>query len=202
MAQDQSKRKNILISPDYRTSIGKKLREKRIALNFSIGDVAYMLDIPERTVISMENGTVTNIDYYVEFAKAVAYPLESLSSFNIPLVPLKKLPLERKEKVKLTFAIRECIVNSGFLNERRSVEDIRNELLRLNQIPDDKKVFNNISGVMRNLVDDASVVIAEKTKGKNMYKARLKVTLTEVPALASEKTQTYAKTTKKAKTKK
>lgn len=205
MKKEQAKRKNILISPDYRTHIGIKLRKKRITLNYSVGDIAFMMDIPERTVISMEAGEVTNIDYYVEYAKAVRYPLETLRSLNIPLEPLRPLPQERKDKIRLTQLIRERIVKGGFLKDRRSVEDIRNELIALKLIPKDTSFSKKIAGIMRNLVDDHSVTVVEKSGRKNLYTTQLAVVSDEpqeLHAIASEKPQTYSTTQKKASVKK
>jgi|GEM_PF-499746 len=205
MKKEQAKRKNILISPDYRTHIGIKLRKKRITLNYSVGDIAFMMDIPERTVISMEAGEVTNIDYYVEYAKAVRYPLETLRSLNIPLEPLRPLPQERKDKIRLTQLIRERIVKGGFLKDRRSVEDIRNELIALKLIPKDTSFSKKIAGIMRNLVDDHSVTVVEKSGRKNLYTTQLAVVSDEpqeLHAIASEKPQTYSTPQKKASVKK
>lgn len=200
MKNEQAKRKNILISPDYRTLIGLKLRKKRITLNYSVGDIAFMMDIPERTVISMEGGEVTNIDYYVEYAKAVRYPMETLRSLNIPLEPLRPLPQERKDKIRLTHLIRERIVKGGFLKERRSVEDIRNELIALKLIPKDNSYSKKIAGIMRNLVDDQSVTVVEKSGRKNLYTTQLTIIRNEeqqLHAMAGEKPQSYTTESKK-----
>lgn len=196
MKNEHAKRKNILISPDYRTLIGLRLRKKRIALNYSVGDIAFMMDIPERTVISMEGGEVTNIDYYVEYAKAVRYPMETLRSLNIPLEPLRPLPQERKDKIRLTHLIRERIVKGGFLRDRKSVEDIRKELIALKQIPKDPSFSKKIAGIMRNLVDDHSVTVVEKSGRKNLYTTLLTIVPDEEQpphAMAGEKPQSYSK---------
>ena len=161
-------RKERLNSPQYRELLGKKLMEKRIQLNYARIDISIMTTIPENTINSIEKGITINIDYYVEYGKAVKYPLQTLLDFEIPMKPKNDLPKERKEAVKLTAKVREHIVNTDFLSEGKVVADIKEELLKLNLIPEDLK-SEDISGVMRNLKDDGIVTTGEKVGRKAVY---------------------------------
>lgn len=164
-----SKRKQRLDSPNYRENIGKSLRQKRIDLDFSVSDIAYMTTITDNTVLSIEKGITTNIDYYVEYAKAVKYPLETLHDFKIELVPTRTLPPERQEKVKLTSKIRKSIIETKFLKSGKTVSEIKDELVRLKLIDEKKITSTEISGVLRNLVQDKIIKVASKEGRKNLY---------------------------------
>lgn len=161
------KRKERLISPKYRTLLGERLKEKRISLNLTRSDISLMTTIAENTINNIEKGTTTNIDYYVEYAKSVQYPLETLNDFKIKLIPINKLPKERQLTSSLTSKIREHIVNSKFLKGGKEVAEIREELLRKKLI-DESVDSTAIAGVMRNLLND-EVMKAKKSGRKNLY---------------------------------
>ncbi|WP_162304120.1 helix-turn-helix domain-containing protein [Chryseobacterium mulctrae] len=166
---NKSDKKARLVSPEYRGQIGKKLKQRRIELNFSINDIAFMTDITDNTVLSIEKGITTNIDYYVEYAKAVHYPLETLDDFKIKLVPHKALPDDRKAKANLTGKIRKCIVQSSFLNTGKTVAEIKAELINFKLIDATQVSSTEIAGVMRNFVIDGIVKIENKVGRKNIY---------------------------------
>ncbi len=166
---DKSNKKARLVSPEYRGKIGKKLKQKRIELDLSINDIAFMTDMTDNTVISIEKGITTNIDYYVEYAKAVQYPLETLNDFKIKLVPLKALPDDRKAKANLTGKIRKWIVQSTFLDTGKTVSEIKAELVKLKLIEATKVSSTEIAGVMRNFVIDDTIKVKSKVGRKNLY---------------------------------
>lgn len=169
---DKSNKKARLVSPEYRGKIGKKLKQKRVELDLSINDIAFMTDMTDmtdNTVVSIEKGITTNIDYYVEYAKAVQYPLETLDDFNIKLVPLKSLPDDRKAKANLTGKIRKWIVQSSFLATGKTVSEIKEELVKLKLIEATKVSSTEIAGVMRNFVIDDTIKVESKVGRKNLY---------------------------------
>lgn len=161
-------RKERLVSPQYRELLGKKLMEKRIQLNYARKDISIMTTIPENTINSIEKGITINIDYYVEYGKAVKYPLETLKDFNIMLKPINKLPKERLEAVNLTAKIREYIVKSNFLKTGKVIAEIKDELLRLKLISGET-TSQAIAGVMRNLKEDGLVRTGDKVGRKEVY---------------------------------
>lgn len=204
MSTDPIKRQNILISDEYRTLTGKKLKQKRINSDFTIKDIGLMLNIPVRTVIGMENGTVTNIDYYVEFAKAVGYALESLTDLGIPLTPINALPEDRSDNIKLTKLVRKKIVNSNFLKTPRTLAEIVAQLVSSdNTLTNDKNLSKKLSGIMRNLTEDHTVDIASKLGRRNLYQLplgnELKEDVEPFISMASEFTQKYEKRSVKSK---
>ena len=151
----------------YRIKIGTKLKQKRLDNCFAIRDIIDMTGISKSTILKIEKGEAKNIDNYVEYAKAVQYPLETLEDLNIKLVPLKELSDERKDATRLTSKIRKYIINTIFLTDGKSISDIRTELIRINQIEKNVKSVN-IAGVMRNLADD-NIIKKEKLGQKNLY---------------------------------
>jgi len=142
--------------------------EKRIQLNYARIDISLMTTIPENTINSIEKGITINIDYYVEYGKAVKYPLQTLLDFKIPLKSKRDLPQERREAVKLTSKIRQHIITTNFLSDGKTVAEIKNELVRLKSVPKETK-SQAIAGIMRNLKDDDIVAIGYKTGRKIVY---------------------------------
>lgn len=159
---------NINESSYYRENLGTKLKYYRLKKHFSIDDIAYMTGVSRSSVIKVEAGKAKDIDSYINYGKAVEYPLETLTDFNIPLKPINELPEDRLKSLNLTAKVREHIVNNDFLSKGKVVAEIKEELLRLNLIPEELKSVD-VGGVMRNLKDDGIVTIGEKVGRKIVY---------------------------------
>lgn len=163
------KRKDRLVSREFRDILGARLRTERMKLNYSISDVAYMTTIPVNTINTIEKGNATNIDYYIEYAKAVKFDLGKLSDFGIKLIPQVELPADRTEATKLTSKIREHIIEGSFLQNGKTVDQIRDELAKLKQIDINVVTSTSVAGVMRNLLSDYIVKVGDKDGRKNVY---------------------------------
>lgn len=166
---DRKKRTGRLKSPKYRKAIGGKLRELRQEKGYSLSDLKDMTTISAKTILEMEKGLTINIDYYVEYAKAVEYDFDSLTATGIKLKPLKELPKEKQERVFLTKKIREHVIKSGFLKSGKTTEDVRTYLINKNIIDAKLVTPTDIAGVMRNLVLDETIEVVSKSSGKNTY---------------------------------
>ncbi|PRZ22841.1 helix-turn-helix domain-containing protein [Flavobacterium granuli] len=151
----------------YRINLGMKLKKNRLMKGFSISDIGEMTSISKSSIIKIEKGEAKDIDNYVEYAKAVEYPFETLIDFKIKLEPLNELSALRKQATKLTAKIRKNIVNTSFLGAGKTTAEIREELIRINEITNTVK-STEIAGVMRNLVED-SILRKEKRGSKNLY---------------------------------
>lgn len=149
----------------YRQKTGSILKKKRLNKGYTIADIVTMTGVSRSSIINIENGSVTNIDFIIEYAKAVKYPLETLKDFGIKLEPLHVLDLTNK--TNLTSKIRKYIIDSDFLKKGNEVAEIREELLRKKLI-DESVGSTAIAGVMRNLLND-EVVKAKKSGRKNLY---------------------------------
>lgn len=155
--------------PAYRIYIGKELRKYRIESGYTFENIKEMTGISIKSIRSMENGTLTNIDYYIVYAKAVKYPLVTLKQVGIEFGPLYKLSEESLKAVKLTNSIRIKILNTGFLKVERLASDIWDELLKLKLISEETTTTSDISRVMRNLIDDGLVKVSRIVKNKHYY---------------------------------
>ncbi|MDM8176593.1 hypothetical protein QT327_19980 [Olivibacter sp. 47] len=163
------KRSSRLKSPEYRKAVGKKLREKRQDKGYSLSDIKDMTTIAPKTTLEMEKGLTTNIDYYVEYAKAVGYDLAPLTTTGIELIPLRELPPKKQERAFLTRKVRQHIIQSGFLSEGKTAQQIRTHLISINVIDGEKITTTDVSGVMRNFVLDETLEVVLKSAGKNIY---------------------------------
>lgn len=156
-------------SPEYRTFIGKNLKEQRIKEGYTLSDISEMTEIPINTLLGLEKGVVTNIDYYVEYAKAVKYQLSTLKEAKIDLLPAKELPVDKLMRIQLTKLVRLNIIGSGFLATAHSSQEIIEELERLEKIPKNSVSTSELAGVMRNLVSEKIVEVEKKSGNKNSY---------------------------------
>jgi len=174
MAESKIKRASRLKSDNYRIYLGRKLKEKRQSLGYSLSDINDMTNIPANTILSLEKGLTTNIDYYVEYAKAVQYNFELLSVVGIELVPLKELSEEKQSRTFLTLKIKRYILDSDFLIEGKSSEEIIKRLIDLKQLIDRQVTPTEVTGVMRNFVADETVL--QSKKGKiNVYTLKVNI---------------------------
>lgn len=164
MADDKIKRASRLKSDDYRIYLGKKLKEKRQSLGYSLSDVFDMTNIPANTILSIEKGLTINIDYYVEYAKAVEYNFELLTDAGIELVPLNQLSEEKQSRTFITLKIKRYILDSDFLIDGKSSEEIIRRLIELKQLTDKQVTPTELTGVMRNFVADETVLQSKNGK--------------------------------------
>ncbi|MHA6728390.1 hypothetical protein ACX3PU_10055 [Chryseobacterium sp. A301] len=164
-------RNSRLVSPEFRIKLGRKLKAERLKLRYSLSDLELMTTATLNTIHSIENGKTTNIDYYVEYAKAVGYDFGNFKEFGIELIPKVSLPAEEegRNKIQLTAKIRSLIIQGGFLRSGKTVAEIKEELVKLEQISDSKDISKYISGVMRNLLKENVVQIKDKEGHKNIY---------------------------------
>lgn len=166
---EEDKKAERIKSPEYRIFIGKNLKEQRINEGYTLNDIREMSGIPLNTLVGLEKGEVTNIDYYVEYAKAVKYPLATLRQAKIKMQPLKKLSKESLQRINLTKEVRDNIIKKGFLSKGKSSQQIIDELERLKVVPKDSVATTDIAGIMRNMIADDTVKVDSKAGNKNTY---------------------------------
>lgn len=164
---NKTTRKKRLDSPEFRTILGRNLRLERIKQGYSLADISQMTTIIVATIRTIEKGEATNIDYYIEYAKAVKYDFGPISTLGVELTP--KQPLLRKEVTNLTAKIRAHIIMTEFLTEGKTVGQIQKELERLGMINPPDVSATEIAGVMRNLKIKNVVQVIGKDGRKNVY---------------------------------
>lgn len=165
----KSPRNNRLVSREFRENLGRQLKAERLKHNYTLGDVAIMTTATINTIHLIEKGETTNIDYYVEYAKAVGYDFGKFKEFGIELVPKVPLPEEHRKRINLTSKIKSFIIQGQFLGPGKTVSEIKKQLVNLKQINSSEVSSADIAGVMRNLLKDNIVQIQEKNGHKNIY---------------------------------
>lgn len=169
MITEKESRKKRISSPEFRTFVGKGLKHKRDELEYSLLNVNYITSIPVKTLISIEKGEAINIDYYVEYAKALEFDFGSLRDAGIDLKPQRKLPKEDKERINLTKKIRHHIISKNFLGQGKTVDHIIQELIEQGAITKDDVTSIEVAGVMQNFIKDKTVMVVAKNGNKNIY---------------------------------
>ncbi len=166
---DINTRTKRISSPEFRTFIGKALKEKRDLLGYTLDDVYTLTRIPVKTIISIEKGEAINIDYYVEYAKAVLYDFGPLSTSGIEVKPQRELSKADKKRTKLTSKIRLHIIYKDFLGNGKTVDEILNELVKQEAVSNDDVTSIEIAGIMQNFIKDKTIRVLAKTGNKNIY---------------------------------
>jgi len=155
--------------PEQRIALGIALKTRRIALDFSQGDVEDMAGIPKSTIVKIEKGIVTNIDYYIEYAKTVRLPLPDLFNIKIELKPRFELSDKKKTRVFLSKKIRVLLEEENFFSKKTTVKDIINRLVEKKELTATPKLSAEISGVLSNWVEDEIILVVEKEGRNNVY---------------------------------
>lgn len=165
-----SYKKSRLVSPDYRIRLGEELKLVRDSLYYTKSMVAEMLGVSVITIGNIEKGVTINIDYYVEYAKAVGYPLGTLTEYNIEMKPLYPLPQDISGDINFTKVVYLNILESGFLDEKKTLEEIRTQLYLTN--PDLKLLIDkaNISSILGHLKREKLIKFIPGTDGEAAVK--------------------------------
>lgn len=165
-----SSKKSRLVSPDYRVRLGAELKLVRDSLYYTKSMVAEMLGVSVITIGNIEKGVTINIDYYVEYAKSVGYPLGTLTEYNIEMKPLYPLSQDITGDINFTKVIHINILESGFLDEKRTLEEIRTQLYITN--PDLKLLIDkaNISSILGHLKKEKLIKFIPGTDGERGMK--------------------------------
>lgn len=150
----------------YIKKIGVILKSKREARGYTIANLMYMTGLSKSSIINIEKGDAKVFSSYIEYAKAVGYPLATLTDLNIPLVPKNPLTEEMLRGMQITGHIRN-LVKKGYFKEPRKSGEVRAILLKENLI-DKGMTSSRVSSLLRNLVDDGTIE-AKKKGNVNLY---------------------------------
>lgn len=158
--------KNISFMP-YKLEIGQKLKKKREELGYTQGDIVYMTKISKSSIIKVENGKTTNMDFYFLYAVTVELSIQSLLDVKIDLAPKRKLTETRSKAIKLTMKIKN-LISENFFNTPKTVADIKEELLE-KELIDISLKSGEISNVLRNIEKEKGIEVIRDGK-INRYK--------------------------------
>lgn len=171
MARNKKIRKDKLVSSDYRVALGEELRNRRQLLCYTSKDISFITDLPPKTIYDIENGITKDIDYYVEYGKAVNYPLATLEDFNIPLTPLRELEESRMKQILLDRVLYNEVVTTEFLGNEKSIAEIRDFILLKKVVTIEELEKINLSNKMKALVEKELVEV-RKEGNRNFYKIK------------------------------
>ncbi|MFG0591023.1 helix-turn-helix domain-containing protein [Myroides odoratimimus] len=159
--------KNISFMP-YKLEIGQKLKKKREELGYTQGDIVYMTKISKSSILKVENGKTTNMDFYFLYAVTVELSIQSLLDVKIDLAPKRKLTETRSKAIKLTMKIKN-LISENFFNTPKTVADIKKELLE-KELIDISLKSGEISNVLRNIEKEKGIEVIRDGK-INRYKS-------------------------------
>lgn len=151
----------------HKLEIGQKLKKKREELGYTQGDIVYMTKISKSSIIKIENGKTTNMDFYFLYAVTVELSLQSLLDVKIDLAPKRKLTETRSKAIKLTMKIKN-LISENFFNTPKTVADIKEELLE-KELIDISLKSGEISNVLRNIEKEKGIKVIRDGK-INKYK--------------------------------
>jgi transcriptional regulator with XRE-family HTH domain len=162
-----AKRAELYFNEIIKNELGPLLKANRLNEGFSLGDVAEMTGFPKSTIIKLEKGISSNISYYLAYGQAVKFSIFN-SSINLPLVPRFELPPDRKNRKFLTLKVRNLYKNN-FFKSKKSVRDVIEEIVRLNDYATSKELSSGISRVLLSFVEDDILKIVERRGRTNIY---------------------------------
>jgi len=163
-----AKRTKIYQADDVKQNIGVKLKEERLLLGYSIGDIADMTDFSKSTIINLEKGIATNIDYYIGYAKAINLKLQKLFDIPIEYKPKFELSEDKKNRIFLSKRIKKLIIEQNLFQNKIGVDDVITILIE-NDLTRSKKLSTDVSRILLNWVEDGTLVVVEKKGRKNLY---------------------------------
>jgi len=163
-----AKRTKIYQADDVKQNIGMKLKEQRLLVGYSIGDIADMTDFSKSTVINLEKGIATNIDYYIGYAKAINLKLQKLFDIPIEYKPKFELSEDKKNRIFLSKRIKKLIIEHNLFQNKIGVDDVITILIE-NDLTRSKKLSTYVSRILLNWVEDGTLVVVEKKGRKNVY---------------------------------
>ncbi|WP_428331600.1 helix-turn-helix domain-containing protein [Mucilaginibacter sp.] len=150
--------------------LGKKLKGKRLQLDYSLSDAGDLTGFSTSTIVDIENGVTSDINYYIAYAQALYFILSELFNVDITYGPRYTLSSKKEARIFLTYNIKKLYSSNNFFAEKKSVASVAEKLFEL-KIIDIINPFirTRISGVLLTLVDEKMLFIVEKKGRNNLY---------------------------------
>ncbi|AYD47396.1 helix-turn-helix domain-containing protein [Arachidicoccus soli] len=145
---------------EFTKKVGVKIRLEREASNLSIEDVAEITGFHRNVIISIENGSNTDISHIAGVAFALNLHPKILLDVEVDIKPRFQLSGTRREKSKLTPRIGK-LYNSGYFNIGRTSKEVCTEILE--KYPESIKVeTKNVSVILRRFCDNGKLQVLKK----------------------------------------
>jgi len=164
-----AKRGEIYQVKGAKPAIGTSLKAKRTEIGYSIADISDLTGFPQSTVINLENGLATNIDYYIAYAQAVNFKLNKLFEIQIEYKPRYELSENKKNRLFLSKKVRALLLEEDFFRNDTTVDDVIKRLEEKNEAKRSTKLSTDISRILLNWANDGILRIVDKTGRKNVY---------------------------------
>ncbi|QXV63733.1 helix-turn-helix transcriptional regulator [Mucilaginibacter sp. 21P] len=166
---DSKKDKKIKLSSVTKI-IGQRLKKKRISLKYSLSDVSEMIGISTATIVDMENGYTSDINYYITYALTLFYPLKELFDLELHYGPRFPLSEKKKARIYLTDTIKALFIKDNFFSQNRSVDDVAQRLIKQKTIMSiTASIRSQISRILLTLVDRELLKVSGKSGRKKLY---------------------------------
>lgn len=165
-----SKRAKIYKADGAKQIIGQKLKNRRLMLEYSLGDISDMTDFSKSTIVNIEKGIATNLDYYIGYSKAIEFKLSEL--FNIPIEykPKYELSEDKKNRIFLSKKIKSLNTKHDFFKNNVTVDDVILFFEKQNGFTRSSKLSTDISRILLNWVEDGVLQVVSKRGRTNVYR--------------------------------
>lgn len=122
-------------------ALGKKINAKRISEGLAIEDVAEMTGFAYNTIVNIENGSETNLSYFMAVCFAINVHPKVIFDIELDIKPVFPLSASRKEKSRLTPRIKD-LFDQEFFNTSRSARDVATKLMADYELDVDSKTIS------------------------------------------------------------
>jgi transcriptional regulator with XRE-family HTH domain len=134
--------------------LGSRIKELRLANEFSIEDIASMTGFARQTINAIEKGSNTDSSHLIEIAKAIGvHPME-LFNFTLELKPRYKLSPKRINSNLLTLRLNKLYSETDFFKTPKFVSDV---VAYLSGELNVKSSSTKVSVVLKRLVADGKL---------------------------------------------
>ena len=129
--------------------LGELLKKKREAKGYTQKQIVSMSGLTLSSVSRVENGTVSDIDIYIEYARSIEYAL-NIADLKITIEPNNKLTGAVLKNKSISTFIYE-LMDGDFFNTPRSVVDIKERLVQMKKIEESTPTVK-VSGALYHIV--------------------------------------------------
>ncbi|MGJ7030939.1 helix-turn-helix domain-containing protein [Niabella hirudinis] len=153
---------------EFTKKVGAKVKKEREHAKLEIEDISEMTGFHRNVIISIENGTNTDISHIAEIALALKIHPKELLNVDVVIKPRFKLSAVRHEKSRITTRILE-LCGGGFFNTWRASKEVQIELAE--RFPNLKISTKNISVILSRLNNNGKLEVSKRSNSRyNYYK--------------------------------
>ncbi|MGF7232615.1 MAG: helix-turn-helix domain-containing protein [Arachidicoccus sp.] len=159
---------------EFTKKVGVKIKTERESLSLEIEDVAGKTGFHRNVIISIENGSNTDISHIAAIAFALDLHPKVLFDVDVEIKSRFKLSVTRREKSRLTSRITDLYSN-GFFNLAKTSKDVH---IALKESHSNSSSFDtkSISVILKRLCDNGKLEFSKKDGTRyNYYKKKKRI---------------------------